>query len=100
MQPTAEIYVVSIGAFSGRGFSELVLELFRQYGVVLLGISEDYRVVLHPGEGYIITKVRRACREGLRSHRKYGRCTLARCLGVGFFRTVSLCESREIPHPG
>ncbi|CAM9455333.1 unnamed protein product [Ectocarpus sp. 12 AP-2014] len=50
-----EIYVVSIGAFAGRGFSELVRELFEQHGVVLLGISEDRRVVLHPGAGYVIT---------------------------------------------
>ncbi|CAM9647012.1 unnamed protein product [Ectocarpus sp. 4 AP-2014] len=50
-----EIYVVSIGAFAGRGFSELVRELFEQHGVILLGISEDRRVVLHPGAGYVIT---------------------------------------------
>lgn len=52
-----EIYVVSIGAFAGRGFSELVRELFEQHGVILLGISEDRRVVLHPGAGYCITPV-------------------------------------------
>ncbi|CAB1121185.1 unnamed protein product [Ectocarpus sp. CCAP 1310/34] len=50
-----EIYVVSIGAFAGRGFSELVRELFEQHGVILLGISEDRRVVLHPGACYVIT---------------------------------------------
>eukprot|EP00752_Nemacystus_decipiens_P006321 g5698.t1 len=51
-----EIYVVSIGAFAGRGFSDLVRELFELHGVILLGISEDRRVVLHPGAGYIITE--------------------------------------------
>ncbi len=53
-----EIYVVSIGAFAGRGFSDLVRELFELHGVILLGISEDRRVVLHPGAGYVITEVR------------------------------------------
>lgn len=57
-----EIYVVSIGAFAGRGFSDLVRELFEQHGVILLGISEDRRVVLHPGAGYIITEVNGRCR--------------------------------------
>lgn len=52
-----EIYVVSIGAFAGRGFSDLVRELFEQHGVILLGISEDRSVVLHPGAGYLITEV-------------------------------------------
>eukprot|EP00903_Cladosiphon_okamuranus_P017959 g16523.t1 len=51
-----EIYVVSIGAFAGRGFSDLVRELFELHGVILLGISEDRRVVLHPGADYIITE--------------------------------------------
>ncbi|CAN0209699.1 unnamed protein product, partial [Hapterophycus canaliculatus] len=50
-----EIYVISIGVFAGRGFSELVRELFELHGVILLGISEDRRVVLHPGAGYVIT---------------------------------------------
>eukprot|EP00904_Undaria_pinnatifida_P008766 jgi/Undpi1/5019/HiC_scaffold_19.g08371.m1 len=51
-----EIYVVSIGAFAGRGFSELVQQMFEQYGVIMLGISEDDRVVLHPGAGFIISE--------------------------------------------
>ncbi|CAM9360166.1 unnamed protein product, partial [Choristocarpus tenellus] len=51
----AEIYVVSIGSFAGHDFSALVLELFHLHGVILLGISEDRHVVLHPGSGYIIT---------------------------------------------
>lgn len=46
--------MVPIGAFYGRGFSALVRELFKQDGVVLLGTSEDRRVVLHPGAGYIV----------------------------------------------
>lgn len=50
--------MVSIGAFAGRGFSEVVMELFIQHGVVLLGISEDHVVVLHPGAGYTIARVR------------------------------------------
>lgn len=49
---------MSIGAFAGRRFSDLVRELFERHGVILLGISEDRRVVLHPGAGYIITDVR------------------------------------------
>ena len=49
--------MVSIGAFAGRGFSELVQQMFEQYGVIMLGISEDDRVVLHPGAGFIISEV-------------------------------------------
>lgn len=51
---------MSIGAFAGRGFSEVVMELFRQHGVVLLGISEDHAFVLHPGASYTIKKVQRS----------------------------------------
>lgn len=70
---TKEIYVVSIGAFAGRGFSDLVRELFEQHGVILLGISEDRRVVLHPGAGYIITEVQTVSRDcfELRLSRSY-----------------------------
>lgn len=53
---------MSIGAFAGRGFSEVVMELFRQHGVVLLGISEDHAFVLHPGAIYTIKKVQRSAR--------------------------------------
>ena len=61
-----EIYVVSIGALAGRGFSELVQHMFEQHGVILLGISEEHRVVLHPGAGYIVSQVPHALQqEGL-----------------------------------